>query len=237
MARTPAMLTALFGVITIFVTYLFGALPESVAAQSCAIGGVMLPFEFARSAGDLEALFGQYGMDCHQLRIEAMNAQNALDLRAYIPAYSAFMACAAIYLGGRAPLARAAILCAVGAALADIWETTALLDLANRMNRVDAFASPAQFAPALDVLTIASRLKFGLIGLHGVLIGALCLTLPKRRLIVGVLALAAAPAIAVLLLSPPTETAMHQIYMGLMFLAWTPILLIALKESVFPRPA
>lgn len=236
MSRTPAMLTALFGVITIFVTYLFGALPESVDAQSCAIGGVMLPFEFSRTAGDLEALFGQYGMDCHQLRIEAMNAQNALDLRAYIPAYSAFMACAALYLGGRAPLALAAILCAIGAALADIWETTTLLDLAQRVNRVDAFNTPQQFAPGLEILTVASRLKFALIGLHGVLIGALCLTLPKRRWIVGALALASAPAIAILLLSPPTATAMHQIYMGLMFLAWTPILLIALKESAFPRP-
>ena len=73
--------------------------------------------------------------------------------------------------------------------------------------------------------------------LLGVLIGALCLTQAKRRLIVGVLALAAAPAIAVLLLSPTDATVMHQIYMALMFLAWTPILLIALKESAFPRPA
>jgi len=237
MDRAPAMLTALFGVITMYVTYLFGALPESVAAQSCAIGSVMLPFEFSRSADDLEALFGRFGAECHDLRITAMNAQNALDLCAYIPAYGAFMACAAVFLGGRAPLAIGAILCAIGAALADIWETTALLELANRISRPDAFAAPAQFAPALDVLTIASRLKFALIGLHGVLLGALCFTLPKRRLIVGVLALATAPAIAILLLSPPADTQMHQIYMGLMFLAWTPILLIALKESVAPRRA
>lgn len=234
--RIAAVLTALFGIATLAITYAFAALPEARDAVSCATNGLLVQFEFARTPAALEGLFGRVGMDCHQLRLDSVNAQNLLDIRAYIPCYAAFMAFAAWFVGGRAsrPVVIAAILVAVIAAWSDLWETTALLDLARRVDQPNGFDDAAPLNAQLAILTIASRLKFALIGVHGLLIALAAFTGERKRRILGALALFAAPATAVLIATGGADERMALAYAAGMTLAWTPIMLTAAKEAILP---
>ncbi len=237
--RSAAALTAVTGLATLAVTIAFQQLPEVKDAASCAVGGMMLPFEFARAPGDLVNLFGPYGSDCHQLRIDAMNAENRLDIRLYIPLYGAFCVLAAWFFARRlsGALAIAAVCAALGAAWADLFETTALLELAHRVNGPAGAEADAAIAAQLPLLTAASRLKFALLGVHGALLAAIGFTAAHKRRIVGGLAALALPATALLILADPNNAQAHQIYMLGMSAAWLPIVIMALKETIAPPRA
>lgn len=217
-------LTALTGLGALAITIAFRMLAEVKAAGTCAAGDAVLKFELATRMSDLDAIFGAPG--CQARVIAAMDAVNHLDIAAYIPTYTAFGICAAIWLGGRlrAPLVLAAIALALVAFAADMIETTGLLQVTKDLTAAE---------PLLGRISSAAWIKFGALAVHALVLALICLGGAPRRLILGLL-----------LVLPVIGTALayfDQSRLGLMTLgfvvAWTPMLLVALKEAVWPKTA
>ncbi len=99
-ARAWAWTTVATGLGAIGVFAAFVMLPEARAASACLPAGSVVQFELARNAADLAAIFGAPESACRPLAIAAMDAVNTLDTRAFIPMYTAFCICAALFLGG-----------------------------------------------------------------------------------------------------------------------------------------
>ena len=98
-----------------------GNLPQNYAP--------IIAFELARSAADLEAIFGTQ-QACRSAVVERMDAINVIDVLVYIPAYGVFMAC--FFLGMRMRhFARATLgfRVAILAALGDFAENACLMNL------------------------------------------------------------------------------------------------------------
>ena len=123
------------GLLVLVVT-LFGATQEPV--RPC--GNLpqnyapIIAFELARSAADLEALFGTQE-PCRSAVIERMDAVNVVDVLVYIPVYGVFMAF--FFLGMRARHASLGTLgfrIAVIAALGDFAENACLMNLTPRLD-------------------------------------------------------------------------------------------------------
>jgi hypothetical protein len=223
-SRLWPALTALTGVGALAITIAFRMLAEVKAAGACAAGDAVLKFELATKMSDLDAIFGAPG--CQARVVAAMDAVNHLDIAAYIPTYTAFGVCAAIWLGGRllAPLVLTAVALALVAFAADMVETTGLLQMTKDL---------AAAEPLLARVSTAAWIKFGALALHAVTLALICLRGSPRRLILGVL-----------LVLPAIGTALaylDQSRLGLMTLgfvaAWTPMLLVAIRESVWARKA
>jgi len=221
-SRLWPALTAITGVGALAITVAFRMLSEVKAAGACAAGDAVLKFELATKMSDLDAIFG--GPACSSKVITAMDAVNHLDIAAYIPTYTAFGICAAIWLGGRlrAPLVQAAVALALLAFAADMVETTGLLRMTRDLGAAE---------PLLGRVSTAAWIKFGALAVHALVLAMICLRATPRRLI-----------LAVLLVLPAIGTALaylDQSRLGLMTLgfvaAWTPMLLVALKETVWPR--
>lgn len=224
--RFWAALTAIAGVVTLGVVVAFQALPEVTAAGACASGDAVLRFEVARTLADLEAVFGPAGGECRAKVVAAMDAINTLDVWLFIPAYTAFVACAALFLSGGALRAAAwlAIAAAAVALAADYVETLALLSYTPDLS------------PAPDMLeqsSTAAWIKFAALGLNGLALAALCFTArPRRRWILG--GLLTLPAIGVALMFVDLSFALAQ---TLGFIAgWTPLLAMAIKSAITGRP-
>lgn len=101
-----------------------GNLPQNYAP--------IIAFELARSADDLEAIFGSGPPwdSCRALVVEQMDAINLVDVLVYIPAYGVFMAF--FFLGMRArhaALATLGLRVAVVAVLGDFTENACLMSL------------------------------------------------------------------------------------------------------------
>jgi len=172
--------TAIAGLITLALFVVFALLPEMQAVGTCLARGAVVQFEFARNAADLEAIFGPPGGACRALGAAAMDAVNRIDLIAFIPAYTAFCISGALYLAagqwGR-PLAAAAVAAAVLAALADVLETNALLDITQDFDAAAAH---------LPLSQLGAWSKFALLAAHALFCAGLCLIGEKRRWIVGI---------------------------------------------------
>ena len=98
-----------------------GNLPQNYAP--------IIAFELARSAADLEAIFGTQE-PCRSAMVERMDAVNLVDVLVYIPAYGVFMAC--FFLGMRARHAALGTLgfrIAIVAVLGDYAENACLMSL------------------------------------------------------------------------------------------------------------
>ena len=223
-SRLWPALTALPGVGALAITVAFRMLTEVKAAGTCAAGDAVLKFELATKMSDLDAIFGAPG--CQEKVIAAMDAVNHLDIAAYIPTYTAFGVCAAIWLAGRAraPLALAAIALSLLAFAADMVETTGLLQVTKNL---------AAAEPMLGRISTAAWIKFGALAVQALVLALICLRATPRRLILGVLLVL--PVIGAAL------AYLDRSRLGLMTLgfvaAWTPMLLVALKETVSPRKA
>lgn len=217
-------LTAIAGLGTLGVTAMFRALPEVKAAGACMTDGAVIQFELATKMSDLAAVFG--GADCQSKVIAAMDAVNHLDIAAYIPVYTAFGICAAIWLGGRlrAPLVLAAVALALVAFAADMIETTGLLNVTANLTAAE---------PLLAQISTAAWIKFGALAVSALVMALICLGSAPRRLILGVL--------LVLPVIGTTLAWLDQSRLGLMtlgvVLSWTPLMLVAIKEAVWPRKA
>lgn len=175
------------GVLGLFVA--FATLPEAKAAAQCLSSGSVVLFELARNASDLNAIFGAPGSDCRTLAVAAMDAVNTLDIHAFIPTYTLFCICAALFLSdgeARRPFAIAAILAALLALAGDYLETLTLLKLTHALEAPEALLPQSQ---------LGAWSKFAMLALHAACCAGLCFTMAKRRPILGVLLLLPAPGL------------------------------------------
>ncbi|WP_340644689.1 hypothetical protein [Phenylobacterium sp.] len=222
--RLWAGLTVLTGLATIAVTIAFQMLPEVIAAGKCWTPGKVVDFELARTLAQLLNVFGPPADACRAPIVTAMDAVNDLDVRAYIPSYTAFEICAAMFLGGsfRKPLVMAAIGVALVALAGDYLETLILLQITQA---VDGSA---------DLLARSSAgawIKFAGLALNALLLSRICMASDTRR-----------PILALLLLLPMVATAFAAIDNSraalmtyALILSWTPILLVAARDLVRKR--
>lgn len=223
-ARLWAILTVLTGVATLAVSVGFRILPEVTAAEAAGCGGPqVIAFEFARTVAGALKLFQPES--CRATLVTAMDAANTLDVRAYILAYTLFGVFAAIFAarGGRPPLVLLAILASIGALAADYVETLELL------------AITADLDKATDAMTVrastAAWIKFGLLAAHGLLVTGVCFLAAPKRWIVGLAMVAPVIGFAAGALNPAA-------FAGVMTLGyiigWVTLLVVAVKESVWP---
>lgn len=224
-SRTWAAVTALSGLAALGTVFAFRSLPDVQAAGACMTERAVLEFELARSQAALDALFGVVGSECRDMRIAALDAINTIDVWVFIPAYTAFASCAALFLSGGIlrPLAWAAIALAVAAAGTDYVETLNLL------------AYTPDLAPAPERLiesSSAAWVKFFCLGLNALALAGLCFTAtPHKRWILG--ALLCLPIAGVTLMAINTDWMQAQ---SLSFFAsWTPLLVMAARTAVIGR--
>jgi hypothetical protein len=223
--RVWAILTTLSGLGTLAVTLLFQALPEVAAgrAAGCYAAPPVIAFEFARTAQQASALFGTG--DCRAMTLTAMDVINRLDMAAYIPAYTLFAVVGAIFAarGARPRLALLAILAAITALVADYVETSTLLKIT------------ADFAAATDPMTerasTAAWIKFFALGVHGLLVAAVCFRATPRRWIVG--GAMVLPMLGVVAVATDPDTRAGLMTLGLTF-GWLTLMAFAAKEAVWP---
>lgn len=214
--------TTAAGIATFGVTAMFTGLPAVKAAGTCMGAGSVVEFEFARTAAELAAVFGPEV--CRGPVIAGMDAINRLDVAAYIPAYTAFAIFAALWLGGRTRLALAAVALAVVAFVADMVETTTLLQITKDL---------AAAEPLLPRSSTAAWIKFAALAAHGVALALVCLrSTPRRRILAALLLLPAIGTIAARV--DPGSVGLLTLGLGL---AWTAMLLVAICEAVWPRKA
>ncbi|MFZ5668266.1 MAG: hypothetical protein ACOY4K_02105 [Pseudomonadota bacterium] len=187
--------------------------------------GSVIAFEFARTLADIDRVFGSPGSECRSLVIAGMDAVNHRDVAVFIPAYTLFAILAALFLGGRSPLALAAAAAALGAAAADWVETFTLLKITS-----DLDAAP----PLLATSSTAAWIKFALLAAHGLLLTAVCLTAaPARRILAALLIL---PAIGTALAFYDPTRFSTLMSLGLL-VAWLALLAIAVRDAVWRRRA
>lgn len=212
-------LTALTGLGTLAVTVSFRGLDAVRAAGPCMDDGSVLRFELATTMAQLGEIFGP--PTCAPLVKAGMNAVNHHDIAFYIPTYTAFCVCAAIWLGGRlrAPLVLAAIGAAAVAFVADMVETTGLLQVTKDL---------AAAEPLLGRISTAAWIKFWALAVQALLLAAICLRGSPRRLILGLLLVLPVVGTGLAFVNPER--------LGLMTLAfvaaWTPMMLLAIRETI-----
>jgi len=227
-ARFWAIATAVTGVISLGLFVVFAMLPEMQAARACLPAGAVVQFEFARHAEDLNRIFGAAGSECRPLAIAAMDAVNTIDVLAFIPAYTAFCICAALFLSGGVwarPLTIAAIGAALLAALSDYVETTSLLGITQTLDAPGDLLKWSQ---------LGAWSKFGLLAAHAVFCAGLCFVAEKRRVILGVLLLL--PTIGVLV-AAFDHVQLANVMNGAFALAWVGLLLVAAISAVRAKGA
>lgn len=177
--RTWAIATVITGVISLGISIAFAMLPEVTAAGDCFQRGAVVQFEFARNLADLISIFGEPESTCRPLVITAMDAVNHIDTLAFIPAYTLFGICAALFLANGAwqrPLVIIAIGASLLAAAADYLETVTLLALTQTL---DAPGGLLQYSQ------LGAWSKFALLAAHAVFCAGICYTSEKPRYILG----------------------------------------------------
>lgn len=231
--RFWAIATALTGLGVLGLFAVFAMLPEAKAAASCLPAGSVVQFELARNAADLNAIFGPPGAACHALAITAMDAVNTLDIHAFIPTYTLFCICAALFLSGGAlrPLALAAIAAALAALAGDYLETFTLLRLSHSLEAPDSM---------LPHLQLGAWSKFGALAMHAFFCAGLCFFDGKRRPILGALLLLPVPGFA----AAAYNHIAFSNFMNLAFaIAWLALMAMAIvgafvgKKAEAPQPA
>jgi hypothetical protein len=222
--RIWAGLTVLTGLVTVAITIAFQMLPEVAAAGACWAPGKVVEFELARTLTELLKVFGPASDTCRAPIVTAMDAVNHFDVKAYIPAYTAFEICAAMFLGlrFRRPLVLAAIGVALVALAGDYLETLTLLRITLNLEG------------SADLLAWSSAgawTKFAGLALHAFLLSRICMAPETRR-----------PILAMLLLLPMVGTAFAAIDNSraalmtyALILSWTPVLLLAARDLVRKR--
>jgi hypothetical protein len=132
---------------------LLAVLPKHAAALSPGFRTPMLAFEFARTRGEVEALFGAPGSAQRAALVRAMDLGNTIDF-AFMVAYSAFLASFALgvaRVAGRA-YTLVAVLAPV-AAVADFAENLQLFAMTGRLG--------ATYDEALSRLAVFTWTKWG----------------------------------------------------------------------------
>ncbi|MEZ5971750.1 MAG: hypothetical protein R3C31_08105 [Hyphomonadaceae bacterium] len=227
-ARAWAIATVLTGLVTLGISFAFALLPEVGAAGECMQRGSVVQFEFARNVGDLVAIFGEPQSACRPLVIVAMDAVNHLDTLAFIPAYTLFGICAALFLADGAwqrPLVIMAIGVSLLAAAGDYLETVTLLGVTRALDEPRGLLQYSQ---------LGAWSKFALLAAHAVFCAGICYTSEKPRYILG----------AILMLPPFGVAAAaydHVAFSNIMSagfaVAWLALLVTAIVSVVRARNA
>jgi hypothetical protein len=217
--RTWPIATLVFGLATLGFFFALGAQPAVRAVYPAnEISIAVSAFQRAETISDIALVFG-YPAD--PARVAAMDALNTLDLWGFIPAYALFLAAAAIMLGGlRNRWTQAAIVFALIGAAGDAIETWKQLQLTANIENPEAHLPIAPW----------HWLKYGALALNGVAVTSLCFTSDKKRMILGVIALAPLPLVA----ASYMDLLSTRIFAGVFAVYWVALLLIAAKEAVRP---
>jgi len=226
--RGWAIATVVAGVATLGLFVVFALLPEVRAAAGCMPAGAVVKFEFARHVDDLLAIFGPADGACRPLTIAAMDAINRIDLIAFIPAYTAFCICAALYLSGGSwgrPLVVAAVAAAVLAAFADMLETTTLLDITRTLDEPGDLLATSQ---------LGAWSKFALLAAHALFCAGLCLVAAPRRPILGIALLLPTLGVAA---AASDHIALAGVMNAAFAIAWLALLVFATKDAARAKGA
>lgn len=123
----------------------------------------MIAFELVRTVEDIQFLLGLPGDACRMALAQQLDHANLVDTFAYIPAYVAFFAFAALGLGARSRmLGRGTALLAVICGVADVAENMGMLALS---------ATPEDPGLWLTVLIVATNVKWVGLGVVTTLCG------------------------------------------------------------------
>jgi hypothetical protein len=216
-ARTLPLLTLALGIATLIAFAWLGGQPavrDVYASNEVALA--VSAFQRAETMQDIVLVFG-YPVD--PARVAAMDALNRLDLWAFIPAYVLFLAAGAFMLGGlRNRWTHIAIFFALIGAAADAVETWKQLQLTADMANAEAHLPIAPW----------HWLKYGALALNGVAITSLCLTSEKRRWILGVLAFAPFPLVALAYM----EAISPRVFSAAFAAYWIALMVVAAIETV-----
>jgi hypothetical protein len=221
--RGWAIATTLTGVISLGLFVVFAMLPEMRAAADCLPPGSVVQFEFARNVSDLNTIFGAPDSACRVLSIAAMDAVNRVDVIAFIPAYTTFCICAALFLAGgvwQRPLVIMAVGAALLAAAGDYLETTTLLAITQAL---DAPGGLLQYSQ------IGAWSKFAMLAAHAVFCAGICFTGERRRLILGTLLLLPSFGVSV---ADYDHIALANVMNAAFALAWIALLVMAIVNTV-----
>jgi hypothetical protein len=220
--RALPLTATLLGILTLVAFLMLGS-SEAVRAAYARTEVALAVSEFQRSE-TLADIARVFGMPPDPARIAAMDALNTLDLFGFIPAYTLFLTAVAIVLGGlRNRWTQAAIAFAVIGGLADAIETWKQLQLT------------ADIANAANHLPIAPWhwLKYAALALNGVAVTSLCLTAPKKRWILAVIAFASFP----LVLGAYLDLASPRLFSATFAIYWVALLVISIIETVRAKGA
>jgi hypothetical protein len=149
---------------------LFAWFAAVVPSQTCSGGqpkgtSALLAYQLARTAADIDAVFGQESNPCRAAMIAALDLANKVDLIAFIAIYSGFFAFffLALMRSGAPSLARSGLVAVVFTLLCDVLETSVQLYITSSL--------PGS-ASSLVLLTIGSTGKFLGLAVVGVCAGA-----------------------------------------------------------------
>jgi len=215
--RAWPLATLILGLVTLGFFIALGSQPAVTAIyERSAVATAVSAFQRAETLQDIVQVFG-YPADPRV--IAAQDAINTLDLWGFVPAYTLFLAAAAIMLGGlRNRWAQLAILFAVVGAAADAVETWKQLQLTADIENAEAHLPIAPW----------HWVKYFALALNGVAITSLCLTAPKRNWIVAVVALAPLPLVALSYMDALTTRA----FAAAFTVYWVALLVLAAIRSV-----
>lgn len=217
--RALPFVTLILGLATLAAFIALGAQPavrEVYAAGE--VSTYVSAFQRSETQGDIAAVFGS---PFDSAKIAAMDALNTLDLYAFIPAYALFLVAAAIMLGGlNNRWTQIAIIFGLLGAVGDVIETWKQLQLTADIENAEAHLPIAPW----------HWLKYAALALNGVAVASLCFTAPKKRWILGGVALASFPLVVLAYMGAVTPRA----FAATFALYWIALLVIAAIETIRP---
>lgn len=160
-SKVFAVLTVAAGLAIVGVTLVGGSLEAVQALGACATPDAVIRYELVYDPQNLIGIFGEMGDPCRPARVAAMDALNHGDLFFYVPAYTAFLVCAAFFLGrlGRGRLSWVGAGLAAAAGVSDVFETLGLLSFSpEHAPEADALAQVYWFATGKFVLLVVNAL-------------------------------------------------------------------------------
>jgi len=216
--RTAWRWCAAIGIIAFTISWLFGRIPGLVACGPTGGLAPIMAFEFARTTGDITAMFGS--QPCTSTLVAAQKTGLLLDGLGFIPSYTAFLILGAIAACARGRVRAILIAMFITAAISDEIEGFLLNAILDHLPGTPAL---------LDALWWAVHVKFALLAFGTLGIGSL---VARGRLFPRLFAAAIVPgsmlAIFGLIAAPDAWM------MTGFTIAWIALLLAALTASFWP---
>lgn len=155
--RTAWLICVGAGLVIFVLTFMSG---QQSMARPCgnlaANYAPIVAFELARSAADLQAIFGGPDAACHNETIARMDSINWLDVLVFIPVYGTFLV--SFFLGARSwniPLARLGVKLALIAIGADYIENLCLMRLTPQLDASSVWMAVLPWATGVKWLALA----------------------------------------------------------------------------------